>query len=321
MTTAINSVNCPVCETGTSAAHTVVDGYPYYLCGQCGSIHIAPEVIADMDAGIALVGEYANDYWEQERAGALERAAGASLCRAGEAILYCRRPVQRFLDVGAGPGFLLCKLQELLDSGAGIFHGVEAFPPPYADYGANFHVGRVDDLDGVFDAGVCIEVIEHLTPKMLEGLVSGIAAVSAPGSFWLFNTGMPEYVRKEDPGYLDPLRRGHIISYSLQAVSPIFARHGLRVGALPGKSFAFFAEFKPSESPTFDERVYQPVAENVALLRRHELLYHAAFETARSYLYFAEYQERTRWALSLQSALQAATSAASSFTRNLRMTK
>lgn len=300
------SVACPVCETGASSPYVDVDGYPYYLCGQCDSIHIAPEVIADMDAGVALVGEYDSQYWEQERQGALERAEGASLCRAGEAILYCRRPVQRFLDVGAGPGFLLRKLQELLDPGADIFHGVEKFPPPYAARGTNFHVGSVDELSGPFDAGVCIEVLEHLTPKMLDGLVAGIAAVSAPGGFWLFNTGMPDYVRNEDPAYLDPLRRGHIISYSLQAVSTIFARHGLRVGALPGKSFAFFAEYRPSESPTFDERIYQPIAENGDLLRRHGLLYHAAFETARSYLYFAGYQERTRWALSLQGALQAA---------------
>ncbi|TWI14257.1 class I SAM-dependent methyltransferase [Aerolutibacter ruishenii] len=301
-----SNVACPVCEAGASAPYAVVDGYPYYLCGGCGSIHIAPEVIADMDAGVALVGEYASEYWEQERAGALERAAGASLCRAGEAILYCRRPVHRFLDVGAGPGFLLCKLQELLDTNGEVFHGVEKFPPPYAVHGTNFHVGSVDELEGTFDAGVCIEVVEHLTPKMLDDLVSGIARVSAPGSFWLFNTGMPEYVRNEDPAYLDPLRRGHIISYSLRAVSAIFARHGLRVGGLPGKSFAFCAEYQPSESPTFDERIYQPVAENEDLLRRNELFYYAAFETARSYLYFAEYQERTRWALSLQGALQAA---------------
>lgn len=296
----IDTVYCPVCVSGISSLHATIDGHAYYTCAHCDSIHIAPHVIADMDAGVALVGEYAAKYWKQERASAMERASGISLCRAGEAILYCRRPVRRFLDIGAGPGFLLQKLHELIDPKAEIFHGVEKFPPPYAVDVANFHIGGVETLHETFDAGVCIEVLEHLTPRMLEGMVAGIAAVSAPGSFWLFNTGMPDYVRNEDPNYLDPVHRGHIVSYSLKAVSQLFAKHGFRVGALPGKSFAFFAEYEPQEEPSFDVRIYQPLAENAALLGRHQLLYHAAFETARSYLYYAGYLERTSWALSLQ---------------------
>lgn len=302
------SVPCPVCGSGTSSPYATIDGHAYFTCAACESIHIEPQVIADMDAGIALVGEYAQDYWQREKRSALDRAAGISLCRAGEAILYCRRPVRRFLDIGAGPGFLLQKLHELIDPAAEIFHGVEKFPPPYALAGPNFHEGGVETLRDRFDAGVCIEVVEHLTPRMLEGMVAGMAAISEPGSFWLFNTGMPEYVRNEDPGYLDPIRRGHIISYSLKAVTGIFARHGFRVGAMPGKSFAFFAEFEPAEAPSFDLRIYQPLAENVALLRRNGLLYHAAFETARSYLYYAGYLERTRWAQTLQAQLSAAPS-------------
>lgn len=301
------AVPCPVCESGVSSLHAMVDGHGYYTCAECDSIHIQPQVLADMDAGIALVGEYADEYWQQEKAAALERAEGVALCRAGEAILYCRRPVRRFLDIGAGPGFLLRKLQELIDPAAEIFHGVEKFPPPYASRGPNFHEGGIETLRDSFDAGVCIEVVEHLTPRMLEAMVAGIAAVSSPGSFWLFNTGMPDYVRDEDPHYLDPLRRGHVVSYSLKALTAMFARHGLRVGALPGKSFAFFAEYEAPEDPTFEIRIYQPLPENTALLQRHGLLYHAAFETARSYLYYAGCMERTRWALSLQEQLRVAT--------------
>lgn len=302
----MTTVVCPVCRAGKSTIHAVIDGYTFYACGLCDSLHIDPATLAAIDAGRAQLGEYAGEYWQQERVGALERAEGIALCRAGEAILYCRRPVRRFLDVGAGPGFLLQKLQELLDPGAEIFHGVEKFPPPYANRGANFHEGGIEALSGTFDAGVCIEVVEHLTPRMLDGLAAGLARLSAPGSYWLFNTGMPDYVRNEDPRYLDPATRGHIISYSIKGLSRIFGRHGFEVGALPGKSFAFHAEFRPVEQPSYDARIYQALPENTALLQRHGLLYHAAFESARSYMYFQGYLDRTRWARSLEAEITAA---------------
>lgn len=301
-----SNLPCPVCGTGTGTLHAVIDGHPYYACGDCGSLHASQALLDAIDAGNAPLADYAADYWERERASAEQRAAGVSLCRAGEAILYCRRPVRRFLDIGAGPGFLLRNLQSLLDPAGDVFHGVEKFPPAYADRGRNYHAGGVEDLPGTpFDAGVCIEVVEHLTPRMFDGLAKGLARVSAPGTFWLFNTGMPDYVRNEDPGYLDPVRRGHIVSYSLEGAARILGPHGFQVRGLPGKTFAFSAEYRPDEALDFDARIYGALEANVALLQRHELLYHAAFESARSYLYYAGYLERTRWALSLQAELAA----------------
>lgn len=300
----MTSVQCPVCGNGRSDPYADIQGHRYFACGGCGSLHIDPAVIAMLDAGGSLVGDYTEEYWQQERVGAIERATGVSLCRAGEAILYCRRPVRRFLDVGAGPGFLLQELQRLLDPSAEIFHGVEKYPPPYAVACPNFHVGGIEMLEGRFDAGACIEVIEHLTPRMLDGMLAHLALVSEPGSLWLFNTGMPDYVRNEDPAYLDPGHRGHIISYSLAGLTPHFRAHGFRLSALPGRSFGFFVEYQPVESPGFDSRVYQPLPENVSLLQRHGLLYYAALETARSYHYQGEYLARTRWALSLQGELE-----------------
>lgn len=296
---------CPICPSGRSDLYRVIDGHEYFTCASCGSIHIDQAVIDMLDAGGSLVGDYAEEYWNQERVGATERASGVSLCRAGEALLYCRRPVRRFLDVGAGPGLMLQELHRFLDPAAEIFHGVEKYPPPYAVVCPNFHIGGLDVLEGRFDAGVCIEVVEHLTPKMFEILVRDLAAVSAPGSLWLFNTGMPDYVRNEDPAYLDPVHRGHIISWSLLGCSPYFERHEFTVTALPGRSFGFFAEYQPNETPQFECRIYQPLAENVELLKVSGLLYQASFEAARSYFYQSEYIKRTQWALSLQGQLVA----------------
>lgn len=297
-------ITCPVCQSGRSLPHAIIDGYGYFTCQSCDSIHIDPAVLDELDAGNALVGKYEKDYWERERKSALARATGVSLCRAGEAILYCRRPVKRLLDLGAGPGFLVQELQRLIDPTADIVHGVEKYPPPYASVCTNLHIGSIASLAGLFDAGICIEVIEHLTPRMLDAILGELAGVSAQGSLWLFNTGMPDYVRNEDPGYLDPVRRGHIISYSLAGLTPWFEHRGFRISALPGRSFGFFAEYQPQETLDFASRFYQPVTENLVLLQRNGLLYQAAFETARSYYYQAQSLERTRWAQALSAQLQ-----------------
>lgn len=296
---------CPVCLGGPAVPYAEIDGHGYHECSACGSLFIDPAVLADMDRGTSTVGCYAAEYWDQERKAALERAHGVGLCLAGEAILYCRRPVERFLDVGAGAGELLRQLQQLLDPAGAVFHGVEKFPPDWAARLPNFHHGDVGSLDGRYDAGVCIEVVEHLTPAMLDGIVAGLARASNPGAFWIFNTGMPDYVRHEDPGYLDPLRRGHVVSYSVKGLETRFAPHGFRVGALPGRSFAFYAEYQGDAEVAFDTRFYQPLPGNRALVERHGLLACAAFETARSYFYQAESQARTRWALALQEELRA----------------
>lgn len=278
---------CPVCESGKSEFFACIDGYDYLQCGACRSLHIACDVLDDIDRGSAPR-LYDEDYWREELRSARERASGVSLVRAGEAILYCRRPVTRFLDVGTGPGYLLDELAKQFPTRQDVFHGVELFPPEEHSSHPNYMRGDVGMLDMTFDAGVCIEVIEHLTPRILAELARGLARVSTTGTLWLFNTGMPDYVLNEDRGYLDPLRRGHIVSYSLPGLAHIFEPHGLRVQALPGKSFAFVAEYLPvTTTADFEYRIYHPLAENASLLQESGLLHQAAFESARAYLYYS----------------------------------
>ena len=276
--------SCPVCQTGESSFHARIDGYDYFRCGGCGSLFIDRATLDMIDAGESTR-VYDEAYWNEELRSARERADGVSLTRAGEAILYARRPVERFLDVGTGPGYLLDALARNFPAHPDMFHGVELFPPDEHSTHPNYKVGDVGDLRERFDAGTCIEVAEHLTPKMLKGLARGLAAISSPGTLWLFNTGMPEYVLEQDPGYLDPLRRGHIVSYGLRGVAHLFEPFGFKISAIPGKSYAWFAEFKPTEAPTFDERVYHFLPQNRKLLEEFGLLFQAAFESARASLY------------------------------------
>jgi len=282
----------------------MVDGYAFYSCAECESLFIEPEVLVAMDCGESPR-EYDEHYWRKELAAARARSRGDGLVRAGEAILYARRQVRRFLDVGAGPGYLLDEMAAAFPDQAGLFHAVELFPPEDRSRHPNYVVGDIASLAGTFDAGVCIEVIEHLTPRMLAGLIEALALVSTPDSLWLFNTGMPDYVRGQDPDYLDPRIRGHVVSYGLPALHKLFGSHGFRVSGLPGKSFAFVAEYRPSnEAIPFDQRFYAPVPENLHLLRASPLLYLAAFEAARSYYYQDESRRRAQWALSLDAQLQ-----------------
>ncbi|GLQ95669.1 hypothetical protein GCM10007863_00870 [Dyella mobilis] len=249
---------------------------------------------------------YDHEYWDEEIKSARQRSVRDGLVRAGEVVLYARREVHRFLDVGAGPGFLLDSLANTFPGHSDTFHAVELFPPHEHSKHPNYVVGDAGTLPGKFDAGVCIEVIEHLTPRMLQGLIKSLAAISAPDSTWLFNTGMPSYVRHEDPGYLDPRGRGHVVSYGLKGLRKMFSESNFEVIALPGKSFAFLAEYSPSTSPeTFTaDRFYKPLPYNKALLEESGLLYIAAFESARSYYFQDESAQRAKWALSLDFLLK-----------------
>lgn len=279
-------VQCPICGEDGATPWRVVDDYAYLECGRCDSIFIDPVVIAEIDAGASIV-DYSGDYWERERSAAHERSFGSSLARVAEVLLYARRPVRRFLDIGSGPGFLLDALSAYLPASRQVFHGVELFPPRETTSHPNFVRGAIADLHGRFDAGCCIEVVEHLTPTMLRGMLEQLAGRSEPGAIYIFNTGLPEYVKGEDPGYMDPKRRGHIVSYGLKGMAHIAASLGFACLPIVGKPWAFCLEYLPEEGlPPLQPRIWSPRPENRALLHDREMgsaLYVLALETARAY--------------------------------------
>jgi hypothetical protein len=294
-------MRCPICQ-GEAAHHREVDGVAYFKCLTCGSLFVHPDFMAAVDSGD--VGNYRVAYWEHELPAARERSFGAGVIRMAETLRMARTPVRRALDIGSGPGFLLDALAELVPSLAERTHGVELFPPPphQRTQSPNFHVGSVGDLEGSFDAGVCIEVIEHLTPTVVTKLLGQLAAKSSPGALYFFNSSQPSFIETTDPGYLDPHNRGHVVSWSLAGARVLFEPAGFNVIALPGRDWAFLAEFGPPrrvEADMLAEWLGRPVPENIELIRKDRfgsLFETIGLESARCYFESAAAEARTRHA-------------------------
>jgi SAM-dependent methyltransferase len=262
-------MRCPCCDRRRVRTFSQRSGFQYFACSDCAAIFIDPEVLAKIEDGRSLV-RYDDAYWAAELPAARERASGPCLARAAEALYYCRIPVTRFLDIGTGPGYFLDAVERYLPTSAGLFYGVEKFPPPVDQRSSSkrYIVGDLGELDPRFDAGICVEVLEHLTPKMVRKLFTDLAHVATPGAMFLFNTGLPDYVIHEDPAYLDPLVRGHIVSYSVKSLRRLLAGLPFTIRPIRGKTWAFCAELDPSGDWAEDvsQRIWSPRPENVAIL-------------------------------------------------------
>lgn len=281
------SISCPVCSKD-SRAFRVIDGVKYLECRSCDFIFADPKLLQEVDDGNAPR-RYDNDYWVNEIAAARERSFGSSLARSAEALLYCQIPVNKFVDIGTGPGYLLDALSTYLPSHRSRFYGVEKFPPRIEERSKheNYLCADLRDVDIKFECGVCIEVIEHLTPKMAENLASAVASVSVPGSLFLFNTGLTDYVRHENPDYLDPYGRGHITCWSVKSVEMIFGKYGFTVNPLRGKAWAFVIERLPAAANVaLADRIWSAPPQNAALLSdpaMGDVMYILGRESARAY--------------------------------------
>lgn len=281
--------DCLLCHK-PAAPFRVVDGVQYFECIGCDFIFADPSLIAAIDAGDSPR-EYDEDYWRSELESARDRSFGSSLARVGEALLYCSIPVQRFIDIGTGPGFLLDAVDRYLPGSSSQFYGVEKYPPEpeFRSKHANYICADLGDMGMTFECGVCVEVIEHLTPSMAMSLAASLRRAATPGSLFMFNTGLTDYVRHEDPAYLDPFHRGHITCWSVTAARKVFEAHGFSVLPLPGKSWAFVVEY-PSDDPRqgvpLQDRIWSAPQANVDLLTDSSMgtvMHILARESARAY--------------------------------------
>ena len=278
---------CPVCEFAHTSPFRVVDGLDYFECLGCELIFAAPEALRAVEEG-RFKRAYDESYWAREDHSAWQRSHGAALARIAEVFLYTRRPIRRFLDIGTGPGYLLDALSTYLPASKDLFWGVELFPPERHTSHPNFRHCGVADLEGRFDAGLCMEVVEHMTPRQVRRLGEDLAGVSEPDALYLFNTGMPRFVKSSDPDYLDPYRRGHVVSYSVKGLQALFQPAGFVVRPLRGKDWACVVEYRPTFSgqDLVDERIWTPDPSNARALKdpkMGELLYVLGLDAARAY--------------------------------------
>lgn len=222
---------------------------------------------------------------------------GGALARMAEILYYARIPVRAFLDIGGGPGYFLDAVAKYLPEHNNHFYSVENFPPKVTN-GESIGLGRTispnyitsgyEDLPEKIQAGMCIEVVEHLTPQMFRGILEDVAMVSHDGACYIFNTGMPQYVLEEDPDYMDPVRRGHFVSYSLKGVAQLAEPFGFTVIPIPGKTWAYVLEYHSESSANEDitNRIWSALPENLNLLTSESMgsvLKVLGLETVRAY--------------------------------------
>lgn len=284
------SQTCPCCKSTRTTFFKSVDSYDYFACKTCECLFLDTNYLSQIDEGLKIV-NYEEAYWKMELESARERSYGPALARMAEAVYYCKRVIRKFLDIGTGPGYFLDAIGKLLPDHADIFYGVELFPPDAAfrTTSPNYIIGDLGDLKNKFDCGICIEVIEHLTPRMVDDLLKKLAAVSNPEALYIFNTGMPEYVKKEDIAYLDPTRRGHLVSYSLKAMSILARPYGFTARRIIGKTWAFVLELtdkNDADTENIRDRIWKASPENLSILSDSTMgsaLKILGLETSRAY--------------------------------------
>jgi hypothetical protein len=279
-------MRCPICHVGNNNKWDVVEGVAYFLCQTCGSIYADPDLLNDIDCGLNTR-QYDESYWANELSSAKQRSWGSSIARVAESILYNRIPINTYLDIGTGPGFLLDAVAYYFPSNVNRFHGVESYPPVEKTNNPNYFKCSIGELPCKYDGGSCIEVVEHLTPIMCKNLFCELERVSNPGALYIFNTGMPEYVLNEDRRYMDPHVRGHIMSYSLDAIKILSAPFNFTPLKIPGKTWAYILEYKPRDRLGLDHRIWAPIEENLKILNDPQtgaVMHVLALESARAYL-------------------------------------
>jgi hypothetical protein len=261
---------CPICNEAKYVRRLrlkeVVD---FQECVNCDYFFFVPP-FEKPDEVHKLVSHYSERYWTKELSSARDRAFGISLARASEVFLLSRIPISNFVDIGTGPGYFLDAIDYYLPKSEVKFSGIEKYPPPaeYQTKSTGYRIGWLDLYKAnPIDSGICIEVLEHLTSSEVYNLFLDLFQVSAYGALFLFNTALTDYVTKYDPGYLDPLVRGHISVWSITSIKKICEPIGWSVREIPNRNWSFVVEKREKSSEDLISRIWDPNQKNLQTLR------------------------------------------------------
>ena len=213
--------------------------------------------------------EYEEGYWESELESARDRAWGIALARTSEVFILARKEISNFVDIGSGPGYFLDAIENYLPDSSIDFQAIELYPPneEFRTKHTGYKVGWLDSFgDGSLDAGICIEVLEHLTSSEVKQLFDELYEKASMNSLFIFNTGLTDYVRKEDHNYLDPDFRGHISIWSVNAIRRLTRGSGWKIREMPNRSWAFLAEKTNQSDDDLMSRIWSPVPQNISTL-------------------------------------------------------
>ena len=263
-----NSVICSVCSYSKKVSvFLTLNSGTYLECASCEFIFFVDS--PSQQENLHTSASYSDTYWLEELAAAQDRAFGVSLARAAEVFILARRHIGTFLDIGTGPGLFLDAIDRYLPDSETTFLGVELFPPKpeFQTSHPGYRVGWLDQFeDDSIDGGMCIEVLEHLLPIQVKELFQLLHSKATNGATFIFNTGLVEYVKNEDPSYLDPVKRGHISIWSVRAIEKLISDMGWNISSIPNRSWAFLAEKGTKSDEDLSDRIWKTLPENVAAL-------------------------------------------------------
>jgi hypothetical protein len=287
-----NEKECPLCQkkTGMPLIKKVND-FSYHHCTDCDFIFIDKEILDEIDKG-KQVFKYQHDYWQEEVHAARERSWGSSIARMSECFHYCRIPISRFIDIGTGPGYFLDAVDHFLPASSERFFGWELYPPEkeFRTSHKNYITGEFAGINARFQAGLCMEVVEHITPKQVYNLMRDLRDKIDNGAFFIFNTGLVEYVLKEEMDYLDPIKRGHICIWSVNALNVLLNDLGYYCYPIGKKTWAVAVEYNTNKQDRnfdpIDNRIWSILPENRKILEDKEsgtVIQILGLESARAY--------------------------------------
>lgn len=284
---------CPLCQNRNALPLIKsIKEFSYHHCLDCDFIFIDEEILSRIDGGEHLF-KYHDEYWKEELESAKERAWGSAIARMSECFHYCRIPISKFIDIGTGPGYFLDAVDHFLPDSSKLFYGWEIYPPlkKFQTKHENYHTCDLANINLNFQAGLCMEVIEHITPNQVYNLLRDLKDKIDDGAFFIFNTGLVEYVLKEDLDYLDPIKRGHICVWSVKALNILLNDLGYFCHPIGKKTWAVGIEYKAKKEANSDEnivnRIWSILPENRKILEDKNsgtVIKILGLESARAYL-------------------------------------